>query len=179
MTHPERTDPRRAELAGKLAADLPDDACNRALALLVSTLLTPYGYGDPVSVAEWILGDKAPIDKHLDNLRGEFQADLADSERQKLRENGRRLASERDDLIAAGVDPSELLIPLAPIDDEEGLGGTDADQAAGWYAAAMGWKTRAKGAEAALARVRELADRWAPSLHRQARQVSDAIEGKQ
>lgn len=27
---------------------------------------------------------------------------------------GRRLASQRDDLIAAGADPSELAIPLAP-----------------------------------------------------------------
>lgn len=139
MTHPERTDPRRAELAGKLAADLPDGACNRALALLIACLLTPYGYGDPVSVAEWILGDKAPIDKHLDDLRGEFLADPA------------------------------------PIDDEEGLGGTDADQAAGWYAAAMGWKTRAKGAEAALERVKKVADdmrplKWADTLR-------DAIRG--
>lgn len=136
MTHPERTDPRRAELAGKLAADLPDDACNRALALLVATLLTPYGYGDPVSVAEWILGDKAPIDKHLDDLRGEF---------------------------------------LAEIDDEEGLGGTDADQAAGWYAAAMGWKTRAKGAEAALGRVKEVADQMRPL--KWADRLQDAIRG--
>lgn len=31
-----------------------------------------------------------------------------------LLEQGRRLASERDDLIANGVDPSELHIPLAP-----------------------------------------------------------------
>lgn len=29
-------------------------------------------------------------------------------------EEGRRLASERDDLIAAGVDPADLLVPLAP-----------------------------------------------------------------
>lgn len=27
---------------------------------------------------------------------------------------GQRLASERDDLIAQGVDPAELLVPLAP-----------------------------------------------------------------
>lgn len=32
-----------------------------------------------------------------------------------LMENGRRLASERDDLIAAGVDPTELVVPLAPL----------------------------------------------------------------
>lgn len=30
-------------------------------------------------------------------------------------DEGRRLASERDDLIAAGVDPAELLVPLAPL----------------------------------------------------------------
>lgn len=29
-------------------------------------------------------------------------------------EQGRRLASEREDLIAQGVDPADLLIPLAP-----------------------------------------------------------------
>lgn len=115
MTHPERLDTRRADAAARAAADLPDEAGNRAFAFIVACLLTPHGYGDPVLVAEWILGDKPPIDKHLDNLRGEF---------------------------------------LAPIDDEEALGGTDADQAAGWYTAAMGWKTRAKGAEAALARLR-------------------------
>jgi hypothetical protein len=34
-------------------------------------------------------------------------------------ERGRRVASEREDLIAAGVDPSELVIPLAPDDPEE------------------------------------------------------------
>lgn len=31
-----------------------------------------------------------------------------------LFEQGRRLARQREDLIAQGVDPSELLIPLAP-----------------------------------------------------------------
>jgi hypothetical protein len=31
-----------------------------------------------------------------------------------LLEQGRRLASQRDDLIAQGVDPNELEIPLAP-----------------------------------------------------------------
>lgn len=31
-------------------------------------------------------------------------------------ERGRQLASEREDLIAGGVDPKELLIPLAPIE---------------------------------------------------------------
>lgn len=80
MTHPERTDTRRADAAAKAAADLPDEAGNRALALLIACLLTPYGYGDPVSVAEWILGDKAPIDKHLDDLRGEFLAEVAREE---------------------------------------------------------------------------------------------------
>lgn len=32
----------------------------------------------------------------------------------RLLEDGRRLASEREDLIAQGVDPAELLVPLAP-----------------------------------------------------------------
>jgi hypothetical protein len=31
-----------------------------------------------------------------------------------LLERGRRLASQRDDLIAAGVDPADLAVPLAP-----------------------------------------------------------------
>ena len=35
-----------------------------------------------------------------------------------LTEQGRRLASNRDDLIARGVDPAHLLVPLHP-DDEE------------------------------------------------------------
>lgn len=34
----------------------------------------------------------------------------------RLREQGRRLASEREDLIAAGVDPAELINPLHPIE---------------------------------------------------------------
>ena len=34
----------------------------------------------------------------------------------RLREQGRRLASRRDDLIAAGVDPAELIVPLHPIE---------------------------------------------------------------
>lgn len=34
--------------------------------------------------------------------------------RRRLTEQGRRLASERDDLIAQGVDPAELVVPLAP-----------------------------------------------------------------
>ena len=34
----------------------------------------------------------------------------------RLRERGRQLASQREDLIAAGVDPAELLIPLHPLE---------------------------------------------------------------
>jgi hypothetical protein len=37
-----------------------------------------------------------------------------------LMESGRVLASLREDLIAQGVDPAELLVPVAP-DDETGL----------------------------------------------------------
>lgn len=36
--------------------------------------------------------------------------------RPSLVEQGRRLASWRDDLIASGVDPSELIVPVAPDD---------------------------------------------------------------
>lgn len=34
----------------------------------------------------------------------------------RFMEQGRQLASERDDLIAAGVDPAELAVPIAPYD---------------------------------------------------------------
>ena len=137
MTQPDRTENRRsADWAAKAAADLPDEAGNRALALLVACLLTPHGYGDPVMVAEWILGDRPPIDKHLEALQGEF---------------------------------------LADVDDEEGIGGTDADQAAGWYAAAMGWKTRAKAAEAAVERAKEVAGQMRPL--KWAEILNDAIKG--
>ena len=36
---------------------------------------------------------------------------------------GRRLASEREDLIARGADPSDLAVPLDPGDDEDGSDG--------------------------------------------------------
>lgn len=39
-----------------------------------------------------------------------------DQDYDELRESGRKLASERDDLIAQGVDPSELKTPIHPID---------------------------------------------------------------
>lgn len=38
-----------------------------------------------------------------------------------LMENGRRLASERDDLIASGIDPADLLVPKAPCITPEDL----------------------------------------------------------
>lgn len=38
-----------------------------------------------------------------------------DRELQRRAEHGRRLASEREDLIAEGVDPADLPIPLYPI----------------------------------------------------------------
>lgn len=141
MTHPERTDTRRADAAAKAAADLPDDEGNRALALLIACLLTPYGYGDPVLVAEWILGDKPPIDRHLDNLQGEFLADTVE-----CKQCGR---------FAFGVTKCPACGSGWTRDAEKPLGDTDADHAAGWYAAAMGWKTRAEGAEAALAQLRK------------------------
>lgn len=34
---------------------------------------------------------------------------------ERLAENGRRLASRREDLIAAGVDPNDLPVPLHPV----------------------------------------------------------------
>lgn len=39
--------------------------------------------------------------------------------RPSLAEQGRRLASEREDLIARGVDPADLEVPLYPDDEEE------------------------------------------------------------
>lgn len=38
------------------------------------------------------------------------------SDRSSLAEEGRRLASQREDLIAAGVDPTLLALPLHPDD---------------------------------------------------------------
>jgi len=52
-----------------------------------------------------------------------LQVDVRPIDRGSLLEQGRRLASERDDLIARGVDPGELLVPLAPYQEE---GDTDA-----------------------------------------------------
>lgn len=45
----------------------------------------------------------------------------------RLREQGRRLASQREDLIAAGVDPAELLVPLHPIELRSRRAGRHAD----------------------------------------------------
>ena len=137
MTRHRPTNP--AEIAAQ-AIDLPRDARDRSLALLVAALIVPYGYGDPVLTANWILGDKPPIDKHLESLQGEFLNDYPD-------------------------------------DDPGALPPSDAnDEATEWYAAAMGWKTRAEGAEAAIARARKVADqmaplKWSGILH-------DAIKGQ-
>jgi hypothetical protein len=35
-----------------------------------------------------------------------------------IAEEGRRLASQREDLIAQGIDPGELLVPIHPADAE-------------------------------------------------------------
>lgn len=51
-----------------------------------------------------------------------------------LMEEGRRLASQRDDLIAQGIDPAELAIPLAP----GPAGPLDPDCRAGKHAACLG-----------------------------------------
>jgi hypothetical protein len=40
--------------------------------------------------------------------------DREQRQRRRLAEEGRRLASQREDLIAQGVDPAELEIPLHP-----------------------------------------------------------------
>lgn len=49
---------------------------------------------------------------------GVLGVDLTEWQRRSIRallaERGRRLASERDDLIAAGVDPGDLDVPLHP-----------------------------------------------------------------
>lgn len=37
----------------------------------------------------------------------------------RFMEQGRQLASERDDLIAQGVDPADLVIPIAPVAEPE------------------------------------------------------------
>ncbi len=50
--------------------------------------------------------------------------DLWLAEQDDAMERGRRLASEREDLITRGADPDDLIIPLAPSDDYRGA---DAD----------------------------------------------------
>jgi thymidylate synthase len=50
--------------------------------------------------------------------------DLWLAEQDDVMERGRRLASEREDLITRGADPDDLIIPLAPSDDYRGA---DAD----------------------------------------------------
>lgn len=45
----------------------------------------------------------------------------------RLRENGRRLASQREDLIAAGVDPAKLAVPLHPIEPRPRRAGRHAE----------------------------------------------------
>ena len=42
------------------------------------------------------------------------------SDDEDLLEEGRKLASQRDNLIAQGVDPADLAIPLAPLDADAG-----------------------------------------------------------
>jgi hypothetical protein len=49
------------------------------------------------------------------------------SQRDGLMESGRKLASEREDLIAQGVDPAELEIPLAPADPDVSLASVDGE----------------------------------------------------
>lgn len=65
-----------------------------------------------------LLGDDDPYE---DELPAHIAESEQDPEYAALAEQGRRSASERDDLIAAGVDPAELAIPIHPADPEEDL----------------------------------------------------------
>lgn len=49
-----------------------------------------------------------------------------------LLEEGRQLASERDDLIADGVDPAELKVPLAPTVSEKEVSSEETSKSPSW-----------------------------------------------
>lgn len=68
-----------------------------------------------------------------DHLGRWFIQEPADewADRATLLEEGRRLASERESLIAAGVDPAELDVPLAP-ETEGGEEWFDDDEPQDW-----------------------------------------------
>lgn len=53
------------------------------------------------------------MDSTNSNEKSENEPDRVE-QAQNVTEQGRRLANERDDLIAAGVDPAELAAPVAP-----------------------------------------------------------------
>lgn len=93
------------------------EACNRANARYMGrwassafVAASPYAY---VRVPDLraLLAKYPPTAPHPREpmLGGPDGADQA-----AMMERGRRLASERDDLIAAGADPAELVVPLAP-----------------------------------------------------------------
>ncbi len=56
-----------------------------------------------------------------------------------LVERGRQLASERDDLIAQGVNPADLTIPLAPLTPEAPVSTTEKTTG---EPCPLGWKQR-------------------------------------
>lgn len=95
-----------------------------------------------------------------------------------LNEQGRKLASQRDDLIAQGVDPSLLDMPLGLLDtpptvQEPGLAGPGSTDrgpnsvAHRLYALAADWEANGNS--------RELGDPTAQVWHQAARQLRDAI----
>lgn len=67
-------------------------------------------------------------------------------------EAGRRLASERDDLIAQGVDPAELVVPIGPLTTQEPA----LERAERAEAALHDMAEEYAGAQAALERVQAL-----------------------
>jgi hypothetical protein len=78
------------------------------------------GGGSP-SPIDWERSERRK-DVPLFKYRGEVPDESALSYRpEDLLETGRDLASQREDLIAQGVDPAELEVPLAPVEELTGM----------------------------------------------------------
>lgn len=65
-------------------------------------------------VPSMLRGGKDSIESRIGLVWHVFERYDPEAERQALAEEGRRLASAREDLIAQGVDPNELPVPLHP-----------------------------------------------------------------
>lgn len=67
----------------------------------------------------WIIQSVGEPFKHRGEVPGEEALSYT---KEELMEAGRELATQRENLIAQGVDPAELEIPIAPLDEDFGPG---------------------------------------------------------